>query len=676
MSTCPECGATYPPQVSICAADGMMLVPQEPSRDSIVGTVIAGKYRIDAVIGRGGMGAVYRATHVMLNKTIAVKTIKPDLIESTEMVQRFQREARAATSLEHPNIVAVYDFGQAEDGALYIVMEFVNGVSLKDAIRASGPMPAARIARLLTQVASALARAHRNHVVHRDLKPQNLMIATDAKGEERIKLLDFGIAKSMEEGTTTPLTAAGYSLGTPHYMAPEQAVGQEVDGRADLYALGVILYEMLVGDVPFNAGSAPAVLIMHLNDAPEPPSRRRPDLPISPALEAIALRCLEKNPAQRFQTAEEFSEALERAVPAGTPVAPRAGTDAATALVAPSPLPGDTARPFFLPLEASSVAVPPPLPTQQPGTRPTINARDAAVLPAATPPSIGGGKGRLIVVLLAVAALFVMAVALGGYAAYRAWTSRSDAIAVETVSSDPAPASVPAMAPDTTPPPTTSSGAQSATEGHDATVGTPSQSPPRPAASAPRERSPTSNVAAGVSAAEKSGRSDPAVRGGPGRSAAPPASQSGEVGTLVAGTPPATPAPSPALPKHPPIYFECTGASDVCGALTTAFEQALEREGLPHAARPDGAEILVNASATLVDTHYDQQYGTSFVVQTFSLELRAEAIRDGSAVSMPAAKTFSFDRRVGGERAAEQGRLMAGEALARIQKFWTKRVGG
>ena len=156
-------------------------------------------------------------------------------------------------------------------------MEFVDGVNLKDVIGASGPMPPGRIVRLLTQVASALARAHRNHIVHRDLKPQNLVIATDVGGDERVKLLDFGIAKTFEEGATQ-LTAAGYSLGTPHYMAPEQAVGEEVDGRADIYALGVILYEMLVGDVPFDATSAPAVLVKHLNDAPEPPSHRRPDL--------------------------------------------------------------------------------------------------------------------------------------------------------------------------------------------------------------------------------------------------------------------------------------------------------------------------------------------------------------------------------------------------------------
>ena len=668
MRTCPQCGATYPPQVSICIADGMVLVTQEPTRDPMVGTVIAGKYRLDGVIGRGGMGAVYRATHVMLNKTVAVKTIKPDLIESAEMVQRFQREARAATGLEHPNIVAVYDLGQAEDGALYIAMEFVNGVNLKDAIRSAGPMPAARIARLLTQVASALARAHRNQVVHRDLKPQNLMIATDAKGEERVKLLDFGIAKSLEEGTTVQLTADGYSLGTPQYMAPEQAVGQPVDGRADLYALGVILYEMLVGEVPFNAGSAPAVLIMHLNDAPEPPSRRRPDLPIPPALEAIALRCLEKNPAQRFQTAEEFSDALERAVPADAAVAPRASPDADTALAVP-PLSADTAS--LLPLPAApSIAVPPPLPTQEQATRPTVKAQEAEVVHAAIPSSRGRGQGRLIAVLLGAAALSFLAVALGGYAAYRVWTSPSRAITAETVSSDAAPATVPAMAPDTTAEPTTPPVAQPVTEGHEAGAAAGSQSPPAPAASASPEALRPMNIAARPSAAaEKGGRSDPAVPNRPARPAASPESEVGELGTFVGGT-------TPALPKQPPIYFECTGPADVCGAVTTAFEQALEREGLPRAARPDGAEILVHTSATLLDTNQEQQYGTSFVVQTFSLELRAEATRDGAAVSMPAAKTFSLDRRFGGERAAEQGRLVAGEALDRIRTFWTKRLAG
>jgi serine/threonine-protein kinase len=646
----------------------MVLGTQEPARDPIVGTVMAGKYRIDGVIGRGGMGAVYRATHVMLNKTVAIKTIKPDLIESTEMAQRFQREARAATSLEHPNIVTVYDLGQAEDGALYIAMEFVNGVNLKDVIRGSGPMPAARIARLLTQVSSALARAHRSHVVHRDLKPQNLMLAIDANGEERIKLLDFGIAKSLEEGTTLQLTSAGYSLGTPHYMAPEQAMGQEVDGRADIYALGVILYEMLVGDVPFNAASAPAILVMHLNDAPEPPSRRRPDLSITPALEAVALRCLEKDPAQRFQTAEEFSEALARAVPAGASAASLGAPEASTSLLVTPPLPGEpTPR-----LEPSSIGRPPPHAPQPPGTKPTIKAPDAAV-PPAVHPSPGAGKG-LIAVLLAVAALCLVAVALGGYPLYRAWSSRSGGITMETISSDPAPAAVPAMAPDSSASSAAATAAPSAAESDAAGSAAGSSSPPTPSGTA------GGTAAAHVSgndgaAAEKIRRPDGTARGRPALSVPPSATESGEPGTVAGGTPAAPPEPSPALPKQPSIYVECTGIADVCGAMTTAFEQSLEREGLPRAARPDGAHILVNASVTLVDTRQEQQFGTNFVVQTFSLELRAEATHDGSPVSMPAGKTFSFDRRFGAARAAEQARVMAREAIERIQKFWKKRLG-
>ena len=278
----------------------------------------------------------------------------------------------------------------------------------------------------------------------------------------------------------------------------------------------------------------------------------------------------------------------------------------------------------------------------------------------------------MIAVVLTVAALFFVAVVLGGYAAYRVWTSRSGPSTAETVWSDPVPASVPAMATDSapsSPPPAPPPG----TDGEAAEGGAAS-----PFRRAPVEKSAVSGAtaAAGGSAARETyGRSAPAP-GAPARLADEPASQGGERGTFVGGTPAAGPSSSPSLPTHPPIYFECTGTSDVCGAVTAAFEQGLEREGLPRAARPDDAEILVNATATLVDTHQDQQYGTNFVVQTFSLELRAEGTRDGAAVSMPAAKTFSFDRRFGGERAAEQARLMAAAAIERIQKFWTKRVGG
>jgi tRNA A-37 threonylcarbamoyl transferase component Bud32 len=634
------------------------------------------------------MGAVYRATHVMLNKTVAVKTIKPELFESTETAQRFQREARAATSLEHPNIVAVYDLGQADDGSLYLAMEFVDGVNLKDVIGASGPMPPGRIVRLLTQVASALARAHRNHIVHRDLKPQNLVIATDAAGEERVKLLDFGIAKTFEEGATQ-LTAAGYSLGTPHYMAPEQAVGEDVDGRVDIYALGVILYEMLVGDVPFDATSAPAVLVKHLNDAPEPPSHRRPDLHIPPTLEAVALRCLEKDRAKRFQTAEEFSAALVRSVPAHTPVARGTAADGVTVLPAPDahigaaepfarsptgspaiPAPVATAAPATAAPpspHASVLPVPPPIQAHEAGTRPTIQAPAVAVAPP-IPRVQGGGKGRLVVVLLAVAALFLVALVLGAYAAYRAWTSRRQMITAESISTDPAPASVPAAAPDTT-----ASEPPTAANGHHAGVARPPEQPSASGATVRDAQSGRPNPPSQEVSAAPPTDASAATPEDAGEAAERPASQSGVAETDAGATHERT---APALPKLPPVYFECTGEPDVCGALSGAFERALERDGLPHAANPDRAEVVVSARATLLETSQNEQFGTSFAVQTFSLQVQGESTRDGTPISMPPARTFSFDRRFGRERAAEQGRLMADEAVERIQKFWTKRIGG
>ena len=312
MSTCSKCGTKYPDTVRFCTQDGTVLEADAPAESNQIGKVLAGKYRLDAYLSRGGMGSVYRATHLMLEKPVALKVIKPELVGSSEFARRFQREARAATSLNHPNIVAVYDLGQAEDGTLYIAMELVDGPSLKDAIQKGGPMDPIRIVRLVRQVLSALALAHRHHIVHRDLKPQNIMLASDRDGNEIAKLVDFGIAKTFDD--RTQLTSTGFAIGTPQYMAPEQASGSDVDGRSDLYSLGIILYEMLVAEVPFNDPSTPAILVKHLTEAPVRPSLRRTDLQVHRGLEDIAVRCLEKDPAKRYQNAEEMAQAMAAAV--------------------------------------------------------------------------------------------------------------------------------------------------------------------------------------------------------------------------------------------------------------------------------------------------------------------------------------------------------------------------
>ena len=262
----------------------------------------------------------------MLGKPVALKLIRPEIVTSPEVVRRFQREARAASLLSHPNIVTIHDLGQLEDGTLYLAMELCAGVSLKDLMVAEGPLAPPRAVRLCRAIAGALALAHKNRIVHRDLKPHNVMIARDAEGQELPKLLDFGIAKAVESDGAT-LTATGIVLGTPRYLSPEQAKGLSVDGRSDLYSLGIIFYEMLVGRVPFDDPSVASLLVKHMAEPPQPLSDLRPDVP--PAIESIVLCLLEKDPARRFQSAEDLSAALaalDPAVPVGNAPTLAAGT--------------------------------------------------------------------------------------------------------------------------------------------------------------------------------------------------------------------------------------------------------------------------------------------------------------------------------------------------------------
>src|SRR5438128_1366245 len=308
LTSCPQCGNRFPNTVRMCPHDGSVLEHATPT-PSQAGQVLDGKYRLDALLAEGGMGAVYRATHVMLGKTIAIKLIRSAIGSSPEIVRRFQREARAATALNHPNIVSVYDLGQTPDGTLYIAMEYIEGPSLRAVIQAGRALAPLRTVAILRQVASALATAHKHNIIHRDLKPHNIMLATGIDGSEQAKLVDFGIAKTFDE--STQLTSLGSALGTPHYMSPEQIEGGAVDARSDLYALGIILYEMLVGEVPFADQSTPAVLIKQLKERPARPSLKNATVPA--ALEAISLRCLEKDPEQRFQSADDFAAALNDA---------------------------------------------------------------------------------------------------------------------------------------------------------------------------------------------------------------------------------------------------------------------------------------------------------------------------------------------------------------------------
>jgi eukaryotic-like serine/threonine-protein kinase len=283
---------------------------------SRLGQVISGRYLIKELIGEGGMGSVYLAEHTHMRKRVALKLLHAEMSNNEEVLARFRREAEAAAHIEHPNVVAATDFGHTGDGGFFLVLEYVEGTSLRDALRA-GSMPVARALHITRQIAFALERAHDAGIVHRDLKPENVMLVRKEDDPDFVKVLDFGIARfeahAQRDASQQPLTRLGTILGTPEYMAPEQALGETVTAVSDLYAVGVMLYEMLTGQHPFEADDRMAILSMHLV-APVPPMRdRAPSVQIPPAVEGIVRRLLEKDGKARFPNGRALSEAIEEA---------------------------------------------------------------------------------------------------------------------------------------------------------------------------------------------------------------------------------------------------------------------------------------------------------------------------------------------------------------------------
>src|SRR6266480_6315205 len=292
MKTCPKCGTEYPDTTTLCPADGLVL---EKTDDSLLGQTLAEKYRIDEAISEGGMGKVYRGTHILMDKTVAIKVLRASLAADEKIVARFSREARAASRISHPNALSVTDFGEDEGGIVFLVMEYLSGKTLKEVIRDEGPMPLARVVEITRQVGGALEAAHRQGVVHRDLKSDNIMLLSSAG--DYAKVLDFGIAKIKEpEGEYDPgLTAPNLVIGTPQYMSPEQcSQSGEIDARSDIYSFGVILYEMLVGHVPFTGESSTVIMVKHLQEGAPSVLDERNDLP--GAVGRVISRALAKAP--------------------------------------------------------------------------------------------------------------------------------------------------------------------------------------------------------------------------------------------------------------------------------------------------------------------------------------------------------------------------------------------
>jgi serine/threonine-protein kinase len=316
MLHCPTCGRRYSPDIRACPEDNTPLqadatLINDPSVDPLIGHTLDDKYLLEERLGTGGMGTVYKARHVLIDRPVAVKVLNQRFFEDEAARTRFRREAKAAGRLQHQNAVTVTDFGQTEDGYVYIVMELLLGRTLRDVLAKESPLDPARAVSLMLQISDAVAAAHDAGIIHRDLKPANIFIVHRADVPAVVKVLDFGIAKlaadSLDDDDPT-LTLIGAMIGTPRYMSPEQCDGAELTPAADVYSLGVILYEMLTGAVPFSGSTPLAIAMRHASELPRSPREIVASIPED--LERIVLRALEKQPEDRPRNAGEFRREL------------------------------------------------------------------------------------------------------------------------------------------------------------------------------------------------------------------------------------------------------------------------------------------------------------------------------------------------------------------------------
>jgi tRNA A-37 threonylcarbamoyl transferase component Bud32 len=290
MKICPTCGLRYPSDATQCFVDRATLVV---APDPYIGQLIGGRYRIESQLGEGGMATVYAARSALDQKPVAIKIFRKELAKDEKLRERFKREATSAQRLSHPHIIEILGYGETEDKTQYLVMEYLHGESLESALE-HGPIPLARGLDLMLQTLDALARAHDFEVVHRDLKPDNLFVVRKEDGSDHVKILDFGIARSMHDPR---LTKAGEVFGTPQYMAPERITSIDAGPGADLYAVGVMLYQIVANQLPFEANDISGFLLKHLREMPVPPSKHNPQIP--PALDNLILKLLEKDPNKR-----------------------------------------------------------------------------------------------------------------------------------------------------------------------------------------------------------------------------------------------------------------------------------------------------------------------------------------------------------------------------------------
>ncbi len=320
---CTRCGAELtqplrPTPLTYSTSPSSSPVSPDSTQGSLIGQTLDQRYQLESVLGIGGMGKVYYASRVLIGDKVAIKVLHRDRVKDPQAVERFHREAQAAARIRHPNVVTVYDFGVSTEGLVYLVMELAEGTSLRQLIERDGRLAADLATEIIRQACAALDEAHRQGVVHRDIKPENILVQTRPEGLH-VKVIDFGIA-ALRDITTSKLTRTGAILGTPHYMSPEHCLGERLDGRSDIYSLGIVLYEMLTGVLPFDSPTPTAVVVQQVNQLPS--SLRDINPSISPEIENVVFHVLKKKRDERPQTAAEMARELAEAIKKVHPASP------------------------------------------------------------------------------------------------------------------------------------------------------------------------------------------------------------------------------------------------------------------------------------------------------------------------------------------------------------------
>jgi serine/threonine protein kinase len=357
---CPQCGTEYPANARFCETDGAALRSAAGDGGDLEGSMIADRYHVLRKLGEGGMGRVYLAEHVKMGRKSALKVLHPGMVKNIDAITRFNREAANASRISHANVAAVYDFGETRDGLIYLAMEYVEGVPLTKIVAENGPLPPHRAAEIVRQTGEALAAAHDVGLVHRDLKPDNVLLAATRDGSDLVKLVDFGIAKAAGN-ESQKMTKTGHVIGTPDYMSPEQLAGDKLDGRSDVYSLGLVAFYVLTGALPFSSESAQESLIMRLTDRPKRLADVSPDVDWPDAVQAAVDRSLERQAAARYQSASEFGRALYQAIERMPAQAAKTSGPRAVVAVPPTRVGSSSTatpkKPGYLPLIGGAVAV-------------------------------------------------------------------------------------------------------------------------------------------------------------------------------------------------------------------------------------------------------------------------------------------------------------------------------